>query len=53
MSELIKDINEGYLRATRTVVCPYCWTLRSVENLHQVKPRVKCKPCHEQIGKRK
>ena len=46
-------ISEGYLKATRTVICPYCWQTRSVENLHQTKPRVKCKPCFENRGKKK
>ena len=51
MTRLIDEMHAGYMRVTRTVICPYCWTLRSIDNLHQVKPRVKCKPCF--AGKRK
>jgi hypothetical protein len=36
-----------YIRAMRTVTCPYCMQLRSTDNLHQTKPRIKCKPCAE------
>jgi hypothetical protein len=40
-----------YIRAMRTVVCPYCQRVRSTDNLHQTKPRIKCKPCFESRGK--
>jgi len=36
-----------YIRAMRTVICPYCQRVRSTDNLHQTKPRIKCKPCFE------
>lgn len=35
----------GYWGAARTVICPYCNTIRSVENIVQRTPRIKCKVC--------
>ena len=46
-SKLSKEASEGFLKATGTVICPYCSRIRNRNNLHQVKPRIKCKPCHE------
>lgn len=45
-TKLAQEINEGYLKVARTVICPYCWELRAADNIHQFKPRVKCKPCY-------
>lgn len=42
-----KAASEGFLKATGTVICPYCSMIRNRNNLHQVKPRIKCKPCYE------
>jgi len=46
-SKISKAAKEGYYNATRTVICQYCSKIRSTENLHQIKPRIKCKDCHE------
>jgi hypothetical protein len=40
-------VTSGYWNATRTVICQYCSKIRSVENIHTRKPRIKCKFCHE------
>lgn len=46
-SKLSKEASDGFLKATGTVICPYCSQIRNINNLHQVKPRIKCKPCYE------
>lgn len=45
--KLSKEASEGFLKATRTVVCPGCSKVRSVENLYQMRPRIKCLSCYE------
>lgn len=44
-TKLGEEVRAGYIKVTRTVVCPYCWEIRSIDNIHQTSPRVKCKPC--------
>jgi hypothetical protein len=46
-SKLSKEVSEGFLRATTTVICPYCSKIRNKDNLYQTKPRIKCISCHE------
>lgn len=46
-SILSKEASEGFLKATRTVICPGCSKIRNVENLYQMRPRIKCLLCHE------
>lgn len=52
-TKLGEEVRSGYIKATRTLTCPYCWEVRSVDNIHQTSPRVKCKPCFERRGKRR
>jgi ribosomal protein S27E len=46
-SKLSEEASEGFLKATRTIICPGCSKIRSRENIHTFKPRIKCKHCHE------
>ena len=46
-TKLGEEIRAGYLKVTRTLTCPYCWEVRSIDNIHQTSPRVKCKPCYQ------
>lgn len=46
-NEVSRAIKDGYLKATRTVICQSCSKIRSTENIYQIKPRIKCLHCHE------
>jgi hypothetical protein len=39
------DERATYHKVTRTITCPYCMKLRTSDNIHTYRPRVKCKPC--------
>lgn len=49
-SDISRTAKVGYYKATRNVICQYCSKIRSVENIHQIRPRIKCKSCHEKRG---
>lgn len=39
------DERAAYRKAANTLICPYCMKVRARDNIHQFKPRLKCKPC--------
>ena len=46
-SEISRAAKDGYHKAAKTMLCQSCSKIRSIENIQQFTPRIKCKECVE------
>lgn len=46
-NEESRAAKEGYYKAATTLICQSCSKIRRIENIVQIKPRIKCRECVE------